>query len=211
MTTLSTNQIKQIEDTLISKYNIKYQDTRDEVLDHIACEIEELMNEGDEYEEAMELVFNKWHSKLLLEHFGVYKGIPKFISRPIVKLVTQPNWTVYLLTFFVSIGLTVFFSIQKISAITAFVSILTITITVATISLYNTKRLKGYYLDIYKRLLVMEISVSVLLFVLMTFLDNLLQLNYSSIDSVVMYHFTITWYHIYLFRNLIKKGQVSTS
>ncbi|APA94053.1 hypothetical protein [Myroides sp. ZB35] len=209
MTTLSTNQITQIEDTLISKYNIKYQDTRYEVLDHIACEIEELMNEGYEHREAYNIVFNKWHSKLLLEHFGVYKGIPKFISRPIVKLVTQPNWTVYLLTFFVSIGLTVFFSIQKISAVTAFVSILTIT--VATISLYNTKRLKGYYLDIYKRLLVMEISVSVLLFVLMTFLDNLLQLNYSSIDSVVMYHFTITWYHIYLFRNLIKKGQVSTS
>ncbi|MDM1499247.1 hypothetical protein [Myroides odoratimimus] len=59
MTTLSTNQITQIEDTLISKYNIKYQDTRYEVLDHIACEIEELINEGFGHREAYNIVFNK--------------------------------------------------------------------------------------------------------------------------------------------------------
>ncbi|MDM1396874.1 hypothetical protein HX049_06770 [Myroides odoratimimus] len=211
MTTLSTDQIKQIEKFLITQYNIKYQDTRDEVLDHIACEIEELMSEGDEYREAYNIVFNKWHSKLLLEYFGIYKGIPKFIAQPVAKLTTQSNWITYLLTFFVSVGFTVFFSIQEINAMTAFVSILTITVAVATISLYKTRKLKGYYLDIYKRLLVIEISLSVFLFVLMAFLDDLLELNYKSIDYVVMYHFILTWYHIYLFRNLIKKGQLKSS
>ncbi|WP_121965298.1 hypothetical protein [Myroides sp. N17-2] len=211
MKTLSSDHVKQIEDILTNRYNIKYQDTREEILDHIACEVEELMNGGAYFSEALDEIFKKWHPRLLLEYFGIYKGIPKFIAQPIGKLINQPNWATYLLTFIVSVGFTVFLSILEINALTAFVSILTITVLVTTISLYNTRKLKGYYLDIYKRLLVMEISLSVLLFVLMTFLDDLLQLNYKSIDTVVMYHFSITWFHIYLFRNLIKKGQLSPS
>ncbi|MCC9044555.1 hypothetical protein LNQ81_17950 [Myroides sp. M-43] len=64
MKTLTTDQINQIEEFLTSQYNIKYQDSRDEVLDHIACEVEELMNEGAYFSEAFKLTIAKWHSQL---------------------------------------------------------------------------------------------------------------------------------------------------
>lgn len=85
MKKLTTNQINQIEDTLISQYNIKYQDTRDEVLDHIACEVEELMNEGAYFSEAFKITIAKWHSQLKPSNWVINKT-PRFIvSRLIVK------------------------------------------------------------------------------------------------------------------------------
>lgn len=81
MKTLSIDQIKQIEDFLISQYNIKYQDTRDEVLDHIACEMEELMNEGAEYDTAFKKTFNKWHNELRPHLWIRYNNIPRFLAK----------------------------------------------------------------------------------------------------------------------------------
>ncbi|MDM1496586.1 hypothetical protein HX063_14390 [Myroides odoratimimus] len=85
MTTLSTNQIKEIEEFLITQYNIKYQDTRDEVLDHIACEIEELMNEDFGYEIAFKKTFNKWHNDLKPHPFIRYNNVPYYLGRQWVK------------------------------------------------------------------------------------------------------------------------------
>ncbi len=76
MTTLSTDQIKHIEEILITQYNIKYQDTRDEVLDHISCEIEELMNEGYEYEDTFKQTFINWKDLLKTDPFHFYKNTP---------------------------------------------------------------------------------------------------------------------------------------
>ncbi|KZE84212.1 hypothetical protein AV926_18795 [Myroides marinus] len=85
MKTLSTNQIQHIEEFLISQYNIKYQDTRDEVLDHIACEIEELMNEGKEYDNAFKIIFNKWNKDLSPHPWIRYKNVPSFLGRQWIK------------------------------------------------------------------------------------------------------------------------------
>ncbi|MDR0195423.1 MAG: hypothetical protein LBI73_09895 [Myroides sp.] len=81
MKTLSTNQIQHIEEFLISQYHIKYQDTRDEVLDHIACEIEELMNEDKEYDEAFKTVFIRWEDLLKTDSYYFYKNTPYYISK----------------------------------------------------------------------------------------------------------------------------------
>lgn len=81
MKTLTTNQINQIEDFLISQYNIKYQDTRDEVLDHIACEVEGLMNEGFGYETAFKNTFTKWHKELCPHLWIRYNNIPRFLAK----------------------------------------------------------------------------------------------------------------------------------
>ncbi|EKB05370.1 hypothetical protein HMPREF9711_01332 [Myroides odoratimimus CCUG 3837] len=81
MTTLSTDQIEEIEEFLITQYNIKYQDTREEVLDHIACEIEELMSEGFGYEIAFKKTFNKWHKDLSPHLWIRYNNIPRFIAK----------------------------------------------------------------------------------------------------------------------------------
>ncbi|MCC9044556.1 hypothetical protein LNQ81_17955 [Myroides sp. M-43] len=85
MKTLTINQIKQIEEFLTSQYNIKYQDTRDEVLDHIACEIEELINEGAEYDTAFKNTFNKWHNDLTPHMFIRYHNVPSYLGRQWVK------------------------------------------------------------------------------------------------------------------------------
>ncbi|MCC9044558.1 hypothetical protein LNQ81_17965 [Myroides sp. M-43] len=81
MATLTIDQIKEIEEFLITQYNIKYQDTREEVLDHIACEIEELMNEGYEYRDAFEQTFINWKVLLKTDPFHLYKNTPYFISK----------------------------------------------------------------------------------------------------------------------------------
>ncbi|MEC4113542.1 hypothetical protein [Myroides pelagicus] len=81
MKTLSTNQVKQIEDFLITQYNIKYQDTRDEVIDHIACEIEELMTSGYEYRTAFQVTFDKWNKHLRPHSWIRYNDIPTYLAR----------------------------------------------------------------------------------------------------------------------------------
>ncbi|WP_060874425.1 hypothetical protein [Myroides odoratus] len=79
MIKLTPLQIKSIEERLLQKYELKYEEFRAELLDHIACDVEELMEEGEPYEEAIILVFRKWNVKLLSNTKGFYKGIPHFI------------------------------------------------------------------------------------------------------------------------------------
>lgn len=79
MIKLTSLQIKSIEERLLQKYELKYEEFRAELLDHIACDVEELMEEGEPYEEAIILVFRKWNVKLLSNTKGFYKGIPHFI------------------------------------------------------------------------------------------------------------------------------------
>jgi len=40
MIKLTSEQIQCIEERLLKKYNLKYAEIRNEILDHIACEIE---------------------------------------------------------------------------------------------------------------------------------------------------------------------------
>ncbi|MBB1150956.1 MULTISPECIES: hypothetical protein [unclassified Myroides] len=76
---ISLEQVQDIEKRLLQKYRLQQDDIRNEVLDHIACEIEELMNQGETYEEATTLVFRTWNVRLIANDKGVYKGIPHFI------------------------------------------------------------------------------------------------------------------------------------
>ncbi|MGQ8868622.1 hypothetical protein [Myroides sp. TSA_177.3] len=76
---LTPLQIQTIDERLRQKYELTYEEFRLELLDHIACDIEELMEQGEPYEEATILVFRKWNVKLLSNTKGFYKGIPHFI------------------------------------------------------------------------------------------------------------------------------------
>ncbi|MDM1374804.1 hypothetical protein HX071_11945 [Myroides marinus] len=97
MKTLSTNQIQHIEEFLISQYNIKYQDTRDEVLDHLACEIEELMNEGAYFQEAFKITFSKWHSQLKPSLWAINKT-PKLVVNLLAKKDTKSLIVLFILS-----------------------------------------------------------------------------------------------------------------
>jgi len=97
MKTLSINQIQHIEEFLISQYNIKYQDTRDEVLDHIACEIEELINEGAYFQEAFKITFSRWHSQLKPSLWAINKT-PKLVVNQLAKKDTKSLIILFILS-----------------------------------------------------------------------------------------------------------------
>jgi len=83
MKTLDINQIAEINQLLINKYEFD-EEFRQELLDHLACEIEEKMNETNcSFQEAFQLVRSKWKPRLSTSLFG--KGIPKFIVKSLVK------------------------------------------------------------------------------------------------------------------------------
>lgn len=83
MKNLTTNQILEIETILIQRYDLKYDEFRNEVVDHIACEIEEQMQEDVAYEVALNHILKKWHFELkpIIGH----KGVPTFIVKQLCK------------------------------------------------------------------------------------------------------------------------------
>jgi len=60
---LTTEQIQQIEEKLYADYDFYYDDTKHEVVDHIASEIEEEMKDNS-FETSFDKVFQNWHSRL---------------------------------------------------------------------------------------------------------------------------------------------------
>lgn len=60
---LSAEQIQQIEEKLYVDYDFYYDDTKHEVIDHIASEIEVEM-ETDSFEASFDRVFENWHNRL---------------------------------------------------------------------------------------------------------------------------------------------------
>lgn len=64
MKKLTTKQILEIETRLIQQYDLNFQAFRDEVVDHIACEIEEYLEQGVEYTQGKQHVLGKWHFEL---------------------------------------------------------------------------------------------------------------------------------------------------
>ncbi len=61
--TLTTEQVQQIENKLYNDYDFYYDDTKYEVIDHMASEIEEDM-QFNSFETAFDKVFRNWHDKL---------------------------------------------------------------------------------------------------------------------------------------------------
>lgn len=76
---LTPEQVQSIEDRLLQKYELQQDEIRYEILDHIACAIEEVMNQGETYDEATTLVFRTWNVRLIADEKGVFKGIPHFM------------------------------------------------------------------------------------------------------------------------------------
>ncbi len=86
MQTLTTDQLQQVEDFLVDQYAMQVdEEVRGEVLDHIACAIEEQINQGQSYKIAFMNVFNQWHPHLHPSRFNGYQNIPRFIARRLIK------------------------------------------------------------------------------------------------------------------------------
>lgn len=76
---LTPEQVQSIENRLLQKYELQQDEIRYEILDHLACEIEEVMHQGETYEEATTQVFRNWNVRLIANEKGVFKGIPHFM------------------------------------------------------------------------------------------------------------------------------------
>lgn len=81
MKTLNKEQLNHLDTFLLSHYQLKYDEVREEVVDHIACEIEEKIAIGASYEEAFKVTLSKWNSTLRSSTMGIYSGIPNFIVK----------------------------------------------------------------------------------------------------------------------------------
>lgn len=79
MSKLNTYQVLLIEDRLFTKYKIKYADFRNEIIDHMACEIEHEMDEGESFEDAYVKIRVNWNAKLISANKGFLKGIPQLV------------------------------------------------------------------------------------------------------------------------------------
>lgn len=84
MTVLNQLQIQHIESFLIEHYKLYYIDIRAEVLDHIASDIEKLMESNKTFEEAFILVIPRWNKDLKISK-RFYKGVPNFLAKIWIK------------------------------------------------------------------------------------------------------------------------------
>ena len=80
---LTTEQIAQIEETLILN-GLIYEDLKLEITDHIASEIEEIMNREDiSFDIVYKSVFEKWENALAISSSSTWLGVffkaPKFV------------------------------------------------------------------------------------------------------------------------------------
>ena len=83
MRKLTTDQICELNDFLLKRYDLKFDAFRDEVVDHIACEIEEYVEKGIAYQEAFNHIVKKWHFELKPAMGKV--GVPTILVKQIYK------------------------------------------------------------------------------------------------------------------------------
>lgn len=86
---LNAEQINTI-DTILEKLGVVYIDYKFEILDHIASEVEELMNEtGDDFEKSLEIILKRWQPKFKKSSstwFGYLWEMPEILMQKALKL-----------------------------------------------------------------------------------------------------------------------------
>src|SRR5574344_1829717 len=83
MKQLTTEQLQFIENALIDKCNFKYfDDVRLEVVDHIASEIEEeIQNNNISFNQAFVTIMTKWNPLILPKTWSRYENIPYIVTK----------------------------------------------------------------------------------------------------------------------------------
>lgn len=80
---VTQEQLKEIENLLIDQYGIEFDEIRQEIVDHIACEIEDQLKQGKNYNHARKYVLGKWHFEL--KPVVGEKGIPTCIVKELYR------------------------------------------------------------------------------------------------------------------------------
>ncbi|MCS4239259.1 hypothetical protein M2306_003055 [Myroides gitamensis] len=204
MIKLTPLQIQTIDERLRQKYELKYEEFRSELLDHIACDIEELMEQGEPYEEATILVFRKWNVKLLSNTKGFYKGIPHFILDQIN--ATYKKTEIKLLGFALLFGLILIVSEKYLVFDLQLVlySLFVINAVGVVLIYQELKGLQDYRYDFFKsKSLVVLLQSGAALVGIQTFYFAW-DIGTSSLEILVIYYFLLNTYLLYRFRTYSK-------
>ncbi len=206
MTKLTVEQIQQIEERLYGKYNLKYDEIRNEILDHIACEIEELIQEGETFEDASILTFRKWNAKLISEKKGVYRGIPQFIVKQLDKEYKKVEFQSMLLSLVFCISWIVITYNLSINAILLMAFLLSINAVGVLVIHRKSKAFEDYRYDFFKQKSLMVMGKSILVFLFIIICNFMWGFDSSlfSLDWLTMYYFILNTYVLYQFNRYCK-------
>lgn len=80
---LRQEQIQEIDAILINQYDLQFDAFRHEIVDHIACEIEEHLVQEITFDKALTLVLKKWHFEL--KPVIGKKGVPTCLVKQLYK------------------------------------------------------------------------------------------------------------------------------
>lgn len=209
MNKLALEQIQDLEKRLLVKYDLKYEAMRNELLDHIACEIEEQMDEGETYDEATILTFRKWNIKLLSNKKGFYKGIPHFIVNQLNVTYRKVELKLLLLSIILSFALVlggVYLTINKTLLLCSLFTLNGIGIGFMFLDL---RGLKDYRIDFFKSqgLAVLLKTGIALIGVFVFHISWGKDTNTFSLDCLIVFYFLVNTHLLYRFRNYSKYQQ----
>ncbi len=103
---LSADNINYIDYVLKKHYTFEYfDDLRTELLDHIASDVELLMeNKQINFEEALPIILQKWKEEISWDRNSIYNSVPKMVSTLWKKLDWKYNICVLPLTAILTFG-----------------------------------------------------------------------------------------------------------
>ena len=106
MKQLTTDQINHIDYVLRNNYSFEdFDDLRVELLDHIASDVETLMeNNSISFEEALQKVLCEWNDEISCDKSSFYNSVPKIVGTLWKKLDWKYNICVLPLTFILVYG-----------------------------------------------------------------------------------------------------------
>ena len=95
MRALSSNEVETIDRFFLSKYKLD-EKLKQELLDHLSCEIEEKMNETNcSFQEAFTITRSKWKVRLKMTTLG--NGIPNFMVKYLMNTEFKKQFPMVLL------------------------------------------------------------------------------------------------------------------
>ena len=103
---LTTDHINHIDYVLRNDYSFEYfDDLRVELLDHIASDVEALMETNSiSFEEALPVVLYKWNDEISWDRNSKYNRVPKMVSKLWKKLDWKYNYCIIPLTAILCFG-----------------------------------------------------------------------------------------------------------
>lgn len=214
MKTLSVDQVSLIEERLLFKYKIKYEDFRNEIVDHIACEIEEEMNKGMSFGDAYEKIRINWNPKLISADKGLFKGIPQLITNQLDTDFKKVEWKIKVISVALVMGIMsglIYIGINLL----LFYSIIPVLIVLSLLLTYlQVKEVNDYRFDYFKGKALHTLYQCILIVLYLSLFAWYWE-EYNDLDvylgGIVLYSFFMNCYLLMKFCRYSKNSRLNVS